>query len=147
MVTQDHAQVAFEDLKKWRIHNLCRQAVQEMNLSPSWPKLFPDVQRESPLFLLLPIGSGLITGHHWRKPVSVFFTSSLQVFVYIDIFPKPSLLQDEQCICLRLSSQMRCSWPLITFAALHCSVSGMSMSCVTYGLYEKSSRFLVRIHI
>lgn len=96
----------------------------------------------------LPIDSGSVTGHHWRKLVSTLFTASLQVLVYIyNIFPKPSLLQGQQSSCLQLSSQMRCSWPLIPFVALHCSLSSVSMSYVTYSLYKKFSRFSVCSHI
>lgn len=145
MVAQDHTQDIFEDLQEWRMHNLCRQAMQVTDQSPSSTKLFPDVQRESPV---VPIHSGPVTEHHWRKPLSVLFTPSLQAFVYIDgISPKGCLLQDEQSGCLWLSSQMRCSWPLMTFVALQHRLSSMSMSCVTYSLYEKFSSFLVYSHI
>jgi len=60
-------------------------------------KLFPDVQREPPVFQAVLTASGSVTGHHWKEPGSVCFTPSLQVFIYIDKIPtEPSLLQAEQ---------------------------------------------------
>ena len=56
-------------------------------------KVLPDVQREPPVFQLVPVDSGSVTGHHQREPGSIFFAPSLQVFLYINkIAPEPSLL-------------------------------------------------------
>jgi len=60
-------------------------------------KVFPDVQWEPPVFVFVPTASGPVTGHHWKEPGSVLFTSSVQVFAYIEkIPPEPSLLPAEQ---------------------------------------------------
>ena len=60
-------------------------------------KVFPDVQRKSPLFQCVPVASGPVTGHHWQEPVSVLSAPSLQVFIHVDEIPlEPSLLQAEQ---------------------------------------------------
>lgn len=58
-------------------------------------KVFPNVQQEPPLFRFVHIVSGPVTGHHCKKPGSVFFALSHQVFTNIDK-TKPSLLQAEQ---------------------------------------------------
>lgn len=58
------AQEASENLQEWRMHKLCGQTVQVIDQLPSQSKLFPDVQRESPVFLFLPVDSGPVTGHH-----------------------------------------------------------------------------------
>ena len=56
-------------------------------------KVFPDVEREPPVFQFVPTASGPVTGHHWEEPGSTLFSPSLQVFIHSDkTLPTPSLL-------------------------------------------------------
>ena len=73
--------MVYEYLQGWRLHNLCGQLVLG---HPYSKKVFPDVQREPPVFGFAPIASGPVTGH---QPGSIFFALLLQVFIYIDEFP------------------------------------------------------------
>lgn len=53
-------------------------------------KLFPDVQREPPMFQSA-IAFGPAPGNHRKQPGTIFFTPSIQVFIDIDkIPPEPS---------------------------------------------------------
>ena len=62
-VAQDCIQMAFQYLQGWRLHNLSGQPVPVLGHSPS-KKVFPDGQREPPLFQFVAIASGPVTGHH-----------------------------------------------------------------------------------
>ena len=48
-VVQDHVQMAFEYLQGGRLHNLSGQPVPGLS-QPQSKKVFPDVQREPPVF-------------------------------------------------------------------------------------------------
>jgi len=85
-VAQGCVQTAFEYLQGWRLHNLSGQPVPVLG-HPDSKKVFPDVQRQPPVFQLVPIASGPGTRHHWKEPGSVLFALSLQVFIYIDKIP------------------------------------------------------------
>ena len=63
MVAQDHAQMAFEYLQGWRLHNLTGQPVPVLS-HPHGEKVFPDVQREPAVFQFVPIASCSATGNH-----------------------------------------------------------------------------------
>jgi len=63
LVAQDHVQAAFEFLQRWRHHSLPRQPVPVLG-HPLSDKVFPDVQREPPVFQPVPIASGPVPGHH-----------------------------------------------------------------------------------
>ena len=60
---QDCVSTAFEYLQGWKLHNLSGQPVSVLS-HPHSKKVFPDVQREPPVFQLMPIASGPGTGHH-----------------------------------------------------------------------------------
>lgn len=57
--------------------------------------VFPGGQREAPVFQFTPTPAGPVTGYHWAKPGSIFFTPSFQIlYTYIYIcrwvfFPSP----------------------------------------------------------
>jgi len=53
--------------------------------------VFPDVQREPPMFQFVAMASCPVAGHHWKEPGSVTFTPSLQVFIHIDEIPSSLL--------------------------------------------------------
>jgi len=63
MVAQDHVQMAFKYLEGWRcqnpLANLCQRLV-----TLTVKKVFPDVQRDPPVFQCVPTGSCPVTGHH-----------------------------------------------------------------------------------
>ena len=82
--------------------------------SPWSPSQQKSVSWEPPVFHLVPIVPGPVTGHHWNEPGSVFFASSLQVLIYINKNP-PSLLFSRlnSLSFLSLSLYVRCSCPLI----------------------------------
>ena len=63
LVAQEHVQMAFEHLQGWRLHNLSGQPVPVLG-HPHSEKVFPDAQREPPVFQCVPIVSGPVTGHH-----------------------------------------------------------------------------------
>ena len=69
-----------------RIHNLSGQLV-PVRGQPHSEKVFPDVQREPPLFQCVPGASGPVTGHHWKEPGSILFAPFLQVFISIEKTP------------------------------------------------------------
>jgi len=79
LVAQDHVQVAFQYVQGESLHDLPGQPV-----TLKGKKVFPDVQREPPVFLFVPTAAGPVTGHHWKEPGSVFFAPSLQVFAHVE---------------------------------------------------------------
>jgi len=94
-------QAASECLQGWRLHHFSGEHVPGLGYLHS-ENVFPDAQREPPLFQFVPIASGLVTGHHWEEPGCIFFTPCLQVFIYIDKIPaEPS------------PTWMRLDWPLL----------------------------------
>ena len=62
LAAQDHVQMASEYLQGWRLHPLPGQPVPVLG-HPHSKILFPDVQREPPVFQFGPIASGHFTGH------------------------------------------------------------------------------------
>lgn len=71
----------------------------------------------------------VLFGHYWKEPCSVPFAPFLKVFIDADEIPPSHLFSRLQsCNFLSLSSKGRCSSPVITFTALHWTLSGMSMS-------------------
>jgi len=60
LVAQDHV---LEYLQGWRLHNLPGQPVPWLG-HPHREKVFPDVQREPPVFQFVPTASGPATGHN-----------------------------------------------------------------------------------
>ena len=90
-VAQECDQMASEHLQGWRPHNLLGQPVPALS-QPYSEKVFPHVQREPPVFQFVPIASGPVTAYHWKEPGSIFFATSLQVFLYIDKILPSSLL-------------------------------------------------------
>ena len=69
---QDSVQTAFEFLQGGRLHNLSGQLVPVLGHLHS-RKVFPDVQREPPVFHCVPMASGPVRGHHQKQSGSVFF--------------------------------------------------------------------------
>lgn len=82
-VAQDCVQATSEYPQRRRLYNLSGKPVQELR-HPHSQKVLPEVQREPPGFRCVPIVSGPATGHHWKEPVSVLFSPSPQVFMYIN---------------------------------------------------------------
>ena len=62
-VAQHHVQAASEYLQGWRLHNLPGQSVPVLG-HPHSEKMFPDVQKEPPVFQVVPTASGPVSGHH-----------------------------------------------------------------------------------
>lgn len=87
----------------------------------------PDVQREPPTFWFVAIASGPVTGHHWKnRPFLCFlYTFPSGTYIYRWDPPKPSLSQAEQSQLFSLSSQERCSIPVITLVDPHWTLSSM----------------------
>ena len=84
---QDCVQTACEYLQGWRLHHLPGHPVPVLSHLDS-EKMFPDAQREPPVFQLVPIASGPVIG-----PGSRIFTPCPQAFMYIEkIYPETSLL-------------------------------------------------------
>lgn len=79
-VAQDHLQMAFEYLQRWRLRHISGQAVPVLS-HPHSEKVFTDVQREPPVSQFVPIASGPDTGSLWKKPVSVLYAPSL-LYIY-----------------------------------------------------------------
>jgi len=74
-----------------------RATCAKRSVNPHNEKVFPDLQREPPVFQFLPIGTGPVIGHHWKESGSIVFAPSLQTFIYVDNSPsKPCLLEAEQ---------------------------------------------------
>lgn len=85
----------FGYLQAGRCHKPSRQPVLVVSYSQS-EKMFPDVQKEYPVFHFVPAASGPGTGHYWKEPGSIF-TPSLQIFMYAGKIPAElSLLQTDQ---------------------------------------------------
>lgn len=75
--------------------------------------MFPYVQMAHTVLHNVSIASGPVIGYHWKKPGSIIFSPSFQVFVHIDkITPKASFLQVEQPQVSQSSSKETCSRPL-----------------------------------
>lgn len=75
-------------------------------------------QREHFVFQLVHISSGPVTGHHLKKPVSIIFASSLQLFIHFGKTPLSLLFfRLNSLSTLRLFSQERWSNPFIIFVA------------------------------
>lgn len=108
------AQVAFEDLQEWRLHNLSGQPVPVLHHMHS-REVPPGIQREPPVFQFVPTVSCPGIGQHCKESVSVLFAPFLQVFLDIsEIPPEFSLLQVEQSQpsqpLLRSASSPLSSW-------------------------------------
>jgi len=86
VVPQGCVQIAFGYLQGGRLHSLSGQAVPVLG-HPHSEKVFPNVQREPPVFWFVPIASGPDTGHHWKEPGSILYAPLLQVFDYMDENP------------------------------------------------------------
>lgn len=61
---QDYVQMTFEYLQECRLHNLPDQSVPGFR-HPYCKKVFCDIQKEPPVFQLVPIASALFTEHYW----------------------------------------------------------------------------------
>ena len=70
--------------------------------------VFPDVQREPPVFQFTPIASGPVTGHHREKPGSVFCAFSFHALTDIDT--QWATLSSWWCPCSLQGGWAR--WPL-----------------------------------
>ena len=70
LVAQDHVQMAFEDLRWWRLHNLYQGSV------TLTMKVFPDVQREPLMSQFVPLAWLIASGHHWKESGVIFFAPS-----------------------------------------------------------------------
>ena len=83
---------------------------------PHSEKVFPDVQREPPVFQSVPIAPGPVTGHHWKEPGCLLYTLPLWTWMrsllgqFFSMLNSPSLLS--------LSLHERCPNPVIIFVAL-----------------------------
>lgn len=62
-VAQDHEQGAFEDLQKGKFHNLTKQPVAVFHHLHS-QEVFPEVQREPPVFRFVLIASFPVAKHY-----------------------------------------------------------------------------------
>ncbi|KAK4828172.1 hypothetical protein QYF61_024421 [Mycteria americana] len=62
-LAHDCVQTAFEYLQGWRLQNLPGQPVPVL-VHPHSQIVFPDVQREPPVFQFVTIASGPVTEHH-----------------------------------------------------------------------------------
>lgn len=60
---------------------------------PHNEKVYPEVQREPPIFQFAPTASGPATGHDWKELCS-FFVTSLHVLIGIDEIPLSLLSSD-----------------------------------------------------
>lgn len=54
--------MAFEHLQRWRLYNLPGQPVPVPG-HPHSENVYPDVQRQPPVFQVVPITAGPLTGH------------------------------------------------------------------------------------
>lgn len=75
--TQDHIQRALEYLHRER--ETAPPPWASCGNSATAKKVFPDVQREPPVFQLMSMASAPGTWHHWKEPGSAFFAPCLQV--------------------------------------------------------------------
>lgn len=99
----------------WKTHNLPGQPGSVLSHGR---KVFPAVQREPPVFHIVLVTSGPVTGHHWKEPNSIFLVPSPQVFIDIDEIPLSWVYcRLRSSISLSLYSKERCSSPL-NFVAL-----------------------------
>ena len=125
-LAHDCVQSAFEYLQGGELHNLYGQPVPVLS-HPRGKEVFPHVQTEPPMFRFVPTASGLVTGHHWKEPGSVFFAPSLQVFIYVDMIPLSLLFSRlKSPSSLRLSSHEKCLSP--NLVALRWTLSSMFVS-------------------
>lgn len=83
------------------------------NLSQcSVAKVFPAVQREPPVFHIVLIASGPVTGRHWKEPSSTFLAPSPQMFIDIDEIPLSCVFSRLRSpSSLSISSKEGCSSP------------------------------------
>lgn len=62
-------------IQGWRPHIVSGQPVALLSHSVS-EKGFPDSQMEPPVFQIVPVASGRVTGYCWEEPGSVLFSIS-----------------------------------------------------------------------
>ena len=74
------------NIQGWRLHSLTEQPVPVLG-HPHSKIAFPDVHREPRVFQFVLIASGSVTGHHWKKPVSLCFAPPHQVFIPMNKIP------------------------------------------------------------
>jgi len=84
--------MAFDCLQGRRLYNLSDKPLSVVS-QPNSKKVFPDVQREPPVFQFMPIASCPVSGHHWKERGCILFVPRyLQVCMYVDDVPsEPSL--------------------------------------------------------
>lgn len=99
-----------------RLHKLNGQHVPVL-CHPHSDKVISNVQREPPMFQVLPIASCPIVEYHWAEPGSVLFTCSLQVFPFIDEILLNLLFFNSPISC-NLYLHERYSKTLVIFVAI-----------------------------
>lgn len=95
---------------------------------PHSGRLFPDVQKKSLVFQFVHIASGPLTEYHWKEFDSIFFTSSLQVFIRFKVCLSLHFSRLNKTSSLNLSLYERCYSPLIILVSLHWILSSSCMS-------------------
>lgn len=87
-VVLDHVLSGFECFLVWTLHSLSGQPVwcsMALTVKTKWGLVFKVF---NPMFQFVPIDSCPTTGHHWEESGYIFFTPSLQVFIYINKIPR-----------------------------------------------------------
>lgn len=79
-------------------------------LATQGDKVFPDFQRESPMFQYVSIASFPLTGHHWKEPNTLLFAPSLWVFADIGKIPLSLLFPGWTVPALSLSKDVPVSY-------------------------------------
>jgi len=130
LVVQDPVQLAFDYLQGWRLHDFSGQPVPVLGHLHS-EKVFPDVQKEPPVFGLCPLPLILLLGTT-VKSLSSSSLHSPSIFVYTaEILLSLLFSRLNSPSSLSLSSQERCSTPFSIFVGLHWTFSSSSVSLST----------------
>jgi len=126
---QDLVQAGLEYLQRRRLHSPSGQPVPVLR-HPQREEVLPHVQMELPLLQFVPVGPCPVAGHHWKELGPILLTPTLEIFLrshrslLFSRLNKPSSLS--------LSSQERCSCPLIILTALHWPLSSSSSSFLNW---------------
>ena len=113
----------------WRLLNLTGQPVAVL-VHPHGEKVFPDVQKEPPLFQFVPPVLSLGTTEKSLAPSSSHPFFWHPSFVHFGKIPPVSRLNGPSS--LSLCSYERCTSPFIIFMVLRWTLSSMSMSLLYY---------------
>lgn len=106
--------------------------------------MFPDIQKELPVFQSVPSASGPVSGYHCKGPGSIF-ACYLKIFTWMKSLL--NLHSSRLRSTISLPIYVSCSKPLTTFVTLLRTESSMSMSLLYWGNQDRTQQSRCDSHL